>query len=166
MLKAIVDQSRVFRIETRNGQTLLNDTDPQASIARPDQKEFHVLMKSLSYRVFVLQIDEKNQTMVLSINGKKVQVKLVSQIQDLLKKMGLESDAHDKIDEILAPMPGLIHRIEVEVGQSVAKGDPLLILEAMKMENVIKSPGEGVVRSIHIKEKAAVDKGQLLIRFK
>ena len=49
------------------------------------------------------------------------------------------------------------------MGQEVEKGDALLILEAMKMENVIKSVGEGIVKAIHIDQGKAVEKGQLLI---
>ncbi|MCL4147810.1 UNVERIFIED_CONTAM: hypothetical protein GTU68_000861 [Idotea baltica] len=60
-------------------------------------------------------------------------------------------------------MPGLVLEIMVEVGQFVAVGDALLILEAMKMENVIKAQGEGVIKDIVVKQGAAVEKGQLLI---
>ena len=61
-------------------------------------------------------------------------------------------------------MPGLVLELNVEAGQTIAKGDPLLILEAMKMENVIKSAGEGVVEEILVKKGAAVEKGALLIK--
>ena len=53
--------------------------------------------------------------------------------------------------------------IEVEAGQRVEKGQGLLILEAMKMENVIKSVGEGIVKSVCVEQGMAVEKGQLLI---
>ena len=60
-------------------------------------------------------------------------------------------------------MPGLVLEVAAEIGQEVKKGDPLLILEAMKMENVIKSMGEGKVKAIHIKQGEALEKGQLMI---
>ena len=60
-------------------------------------------------------------------------------------------------------MPGLVLDIPVEVGQEVEKGEGVLILEAMKMENVIKSAGVGTIKAIHIKQGEAVEKGQLLI---
>jgi biotin carboxyl carrier protein len=62
-------------------------------------------------------------------------------------------------------MPGMVLSVSVAEGQQVQKGDPLLVLEAMKMENVIKSPGEGTVKSIAVKAGAAVEKNALLIRF-
>jgi biotin carboxyl carrier protein len=62
-------------------------------------------------------------------------------------------------------MPGLVLAISVEVGQAVKKDDALLILEAMKMENVIKSQGEGVVKQIAVKAGDAVEKGHVMIIF-
>ena len=60
-------------------------------------------------------------------------------------------------------MPGLVLNLLVEAGQLVSKGDPLLILEAMKMENVLKATGDGRVKSVHVQKSAAVVKGQLLL---
>jgi biotin carboxyl carrier protein len=62
-------------------------------------------------------------------------------------------------------MPGLIVDIKVEAGQEVKKGDPILILEAMKMENIIKSPGDGVVKAIKVNPRDNVEKNQVLIQF-
>jgi biotin carboxyl carrier protein len=60
-------------------------------------------------------------------------------------------------------MPGLVLNILVSPGQAVQKGDPLIILEAMKMENVIKAAGEGHIKAINVLKGAAVEKGQLLL---
>lgn len=60
-------------------------------------------------------------------------------------------------------MPGLVLKLIAEVGQEIKLGEPLLILEAMKMENVIKSPGDGTVKAIHVTKGLAVEKGFLLM---
>jgi biotin carboxyl carrier protein len=62
-------------------------------------------------------------------------------------------------------MPGLVIDILVKSGQSVQKNEPLLILEAMKMENVIKAAGDGIVKIINAKKGQPVDKGQTLLEF-
>ncbi|MCL4145650.1 UNVERIFIED_CONTAM: hypothetical protein GTU68_019273 [Idotea baltica] len=62
-------------------------------------------------------------------------------------------------------MPGLILDILVEVGQTIQKGDQLMILEAMKMENVLKAPGEGSISSIEVSQGDSVEKNQVLIKF-
>ncbi|MDX2062153.1 MAG: biotin/lipoyl-containing protein, partial [Bacteroidia bacterium] len=64
-----------------------------------------------------------------------------------------------------APMPGLVRALHVAVGQVVQKGDPLVTLEAMKMENVLKATAEGTVTALHATQDAAVEKGVLLISF-
>ena len=62
-------------------------------------------------------------------------------------------------------MPGLVLEIRVEIGQSIKEGDPVIVLEAMKMENVLKSPGDAVVKGIAVSKGDAIDKNTLLISF-
>jgi biotin carboxyl carrier protein len=73
-------------------------------------------------------------------------------------------DTQHKVDEIRAPMPGLVLQILVGPGEEVKRGDTLLILEAMKMENVIKSPGDGLIGQVSVEKGQPVDKGQVLFR--
>jgi biotin carboxyl carrier protein len=65
---------------------------------------------------------------------------------------------------IKAPMPGLVLRIPVAVGDAVAAGQGVLVLEAMKMENEIKAQAPGVVAGIPVREGQAVEKGQVLLQ--
>ncbi len=83
----------------------------------------------------------------------------------LLQSMGLDTLNSKKINEIKAPMPGLVLDIKVSEGSVVKKGDVLLVLEAMKMENNLKSPADGIVKKIVAKKGTAVEKNQLLISF-
>ena len=65
--------------------------------------------------------------------------------------------------DIKAPMPGTINAVKVSAGQAVKKGDVLVILEAMKMENEIAAPCDGVVASVNVTKGATVSTGDLLI---
>lgn len=65
--------------------------------------------------------------------------------------------------KVEAPMPGTILKINVKVGDSVKKGDALVVLEAMKMENDIASPADGVVASVNVSQGASVNTGELLV---
>lgn len=69
------------------------------------------------------------------------------------------------INDVLAPMPGLIVHIQCALGDEVKKGDPLLVMEAMKMENDIKSPMAGKIKAINVSPRESVDKGQVLVEF-
>ena len=134
-------------------------------IVRVGERSFQVIHKGGSYTVHVLDFNPEKKEAVLRVNGKKATIAVTTELDRLLKSMGLENAAISKVNELKAPMPGLIHSISVEVGQDVAKGDALLILEAMKMENVIKSPTDGTIGKIHINKGESVEKSQILISF-
>jgi biotin carboxyl carrier protein len=77
---------------------------------------------------------------------------------------GLPSDY--KTDErILAPIPGVVTQVFVKAGQQVKAGDPLLVIEAMKMRNTIRSAHDLTVAEVKVKEKDVVKAGQMLLIF-
>jgi Acetyl/propionyl-CoA carboxylase, alpha subunit len=125
---------------------------------------YHLLHDHTSYRIEVLDQDSDKKELKLLVNGESYHLKIEDEYDQLVRQLGLGVVATQKINEIKAPMPGLVLELNVETGQTIAKGDPLLILEAMKMENVIKSAGDGVVEEILVEKGAAVEKGALLIK--
>ena len=70
-----------------------------------------------------------------------------------------------RVSTLKAPMPGLVVKVEVEIGQQVKKGDGLMIVEAMKMENELKAHSAGIVKEIKAKAGEPVEKNQILIVF-
>jgi acetyl/propionyl-CoA carboxylase alpha subunit len=124
---------------------------------------FHVLHNGKSFNTTLLAVDYFAKTFTIKVNGRNYSVKLDDQFDQLVHELGLEAVYSNKLKDVKAPMPGLVLNINVEQGQEIKKGDTLLILEAMKMENIIKSEGEGIIKAIHVKKGIAVDKGQLLI---
>ena len=151
--KAIVNEQLEFN--TPNGQQL--DIIPDGNGA------FHVLNDSRAYRAEIVRADFANKSFVIKVNGNTYEIKLEDQYDQLIKQLGLGRKVQHKVDNIKSPMPGLVLSVSVEPGQAVEKGDALLILEAMKMENVIKSPGSGVVKTVKVQQGEAVEKGHLLI---
>ncbi len=67
--------------------------------------------------------------------------------------------------QLTAYIPGVIRAVHVHAGQSVRRGDPLLVLEAMKMQNAVDAKDDGRIKSVHVKAGDQVPKGQLLIEF-
>lgn len=90
-----------------------------------------------------------------------VQVK--NKFDVLIEQFGLRNKASDHSGEILAQIPGLVSRIEIQLGEKVKVGDTLCILEAMKMENEIKSPKNGIIKKINVNSGTNVEKGDLLM---
>ena len=82
-----------------------------------------------------------------------------------MHSLGMDNVASSKVNQIKAPMPGMVLNVLVNEGTEVKKGDVLLVLEAMKMENMLKSPTDGVIKKIAVQKGNAVEKNQLLIQF-
>ncbi|MFT5384426.1 MAG: biotin carboxyl carrier protein [Saprospiraceae bacterium] len=153
--KALVNNH--FQIELSG--TSIQDLD----IVQEDSQTYHVIYKGKSYNTTLAAIDFVAKTFKIKINGRSYDLKLDDKFDQLVHKLGLETISGNKLKDVKAPMPGLVLNIAVNAGQEIKKGDTLLILEAMKMENIIKSDGEGIIKTIHIHQGIAVDKGQLLI---
>ncbi|HFA51467.1 MAG TPA: biotin/lipoyl-binding protein [Bacteroidetes bacterium] len=124
---------------------------------------FHLMDKGKSIRAEIIGLDREQKSVKLKVGTEYYEIDIADKYDRLVKEMGLNTNVVHKINEIKAPMPGLVLSIEIAPGTEVETGDALLVLEAMKMENIIKSPGEGTVKSIFVKTGQAVDKGEVLI---
>jgi len=127
--------------------------------------QIELLINQKNYRADVVKMSREEKTTVVKINGRRYSVKIEDQFDILLHQLGLDNSAAKKISDIKAPMPGMVLHILVKEGDNVAKGDSVLVLEAMKMENIIKSPGEGIIKRVNAQKGKAVEKGQILIQF-
>lgn len=165
MLKATVN-GKEYKIEPENGnpfQGLLEGIAYQLDTTGDAGSGMSVLYNNKSYTVVLLKAERETKQYSLLINGRKYEVSLKDKLDDLLAGMGLSAGAASKLNNIKAPMPGLVLNVLVAEGDTIKQGDALLVLEAMKMENIIKSPGEGVVKKISIQKGQAVEKNQVLI---
>lgn len=126
---------------------------------------FHIIKDNKSYNAEVLKANREEKTFVIRVNGNKYTVQLKDKYDELLEKMGISSASGKKVKEMKAPMPGLVVDIRVKEGDAVKQGDALLVLQAMKMENIIKSPTEGSIKKVHIKKGDAIEKNQVMINF-
>lgn len=134
-------------------------------MARMGENSIHVLSEHQSYKTAILKADFHAKAYRVAVNGKPYDVQIADLLDGLISDMGFELGSTRNISQIEAPMPGLILDIQVQQGDSVSEGDPLLVLEAMKMENVILSPREGVIKKVAVSKGMAVDKKHLLVEF-
>ena len=124
---------------------------------------FELIYHGISFKGEILNRDIENRKLRLKLNHRVFEIKKKFVLDALIAELGLDKIKVKKLKELSSPMPGRILNIQVQVGDHVKVGDPILSLEAMKMENILKSDGEGVVKSIAIEKEQVVDKGQLLI---
>lgn len=99
----------------------------------------------------------------IGYHGEELMVRVVDERTRLLQEMTGQGAAAASDQTIRAPMPGLVLRVEVAVGDAVEAGAALLVLEAMKMENEIKAPAAGAVRVVHVAAGQAVERGTALV---
>ncbi|TKC13003.1 acetyl-CoA carboxylase biotin carboxyl carrier protein subunit [Pedobacter polaris] len=124
-----------------------------------------ILFKNKSYNIEVVELNATDKTAIIKVNGNIYTLNIKDQFDQLLKQLGMDNLAVNKILQIKAPMPGLVLSILINEGDEVKKGDNLLVLEAMKMENMIKSPTDGIIKKIAVKQGNKVEKNEMLITF-
>ena len=125
----------------------------------------HVIQEHKSYTIELVTLNRDEKSCVLKINNQEVTVAIEDQYDAILKQLGMDNMNSQKVNKVKAPMPGLVLNILVEPGQAIVKDDGLFVLEAMKMENIIKSPADAVVKSIEVEKGFAVEKNQVLVSF-
>ena len=158
--------SEVFKVKVDNSSEFDISKDAISNLDAVSTKgKYHILKNHSSYKAEVLNSEFNNKTYLVKVNSNSYNVKIADKLDQLISKMGFAIGTSKQIDSIKAPMPGLILDVMVKEGEEVKEDDALLILEAMKMENVITSPCDGVIKSVNISKGNAIDKGHLLIEF-
>jgi biotin carboxyl carrier protein len=163
MLQVTVNEKNIFSIEDKDGSLYINDVPANWDAKWQPNSLISILYNNKSYTALVEGIDKKNKEISLCINGRVYKTQIKEPIDQLLSSMGMDLKAMQKAEPVKAPMPGLVLKVLVEPGQQISKGDGLLVLEAMKMENILKASGNATVKAIKVTERTAVEKGAVLI---
>ncbi|HEY0245898.1 MAG TPA: acetyl-CoA carboxylase biotin carboxyl carrier protein subunit [Mucilaginibacter sp.] len=165
MYKIKVNDKYDYTIAKTGEDLSINGDKINADIRQLNQSAFHIINNLQSYNVEIVDFNNSDKTAEIKVNNNIYLVTAKDQFDALLEKMGLSSLAASKISQLKAPMPGMVLKVFVAEGAEVKKGDNLFILEAMKMENIIKSPDDVTVKSVKIVPGDKVEKGQVLLQF-
>ncbi|MGY5851688.1 acetyl-CoA carboxylase biotin carboxyl carrier protein subunit [Salegentibacter sp. F14] len=152
-----VKVNETFEFEFTQDQ--INALDTQ----QVSEANFHLLRENRSFKASIAQADYLSRQYQVKINSNNYRVKISNELDQLIEKMGLSLGSALMVNDIKAPMPGLILDVMVNEGDQVKQGDYLLVLEAMKMENTLSAPRDGVVKAISVEKGQGVEKNQLLI---
>lgn len=168
MIKIIVDKNE-YNINLQKSDLIatgkINETEFLADILSINENSFHILKDKKSFNVEVLNINSDEKKLKLKLNGKIYSIQALSELDILLKEMGMDNLSGKKIKELRAPMPGLVLDIPVKTGDEIKEGDKLIVLEAMKMENNLKAEVDSKIKEIKCKVGQAVEKNEVLIVF-
>ena len=130
-----------------------------------EKKEIILQKGSQKFQCKILKKNNKDQSFVIKINGNISTIRIVKSVEKTIEKLGINKKSHQNINILKAPMPGLILKLMVKVGDQIKKGEALIILEAMKMENILSSPVDGIIKEIKVKPQQTVEKNNVLINF-
>jgi len=162
MLQIKVNNSE-FGFDEKSGEVIISNRPYSADVTKIDKNKFHVIVDNKSLNIELLEKSENGKSQLILINGKKHNAEIKDKYDILLHELGMDKIVTSKSGNLKAPMPGLVLRIDVKEGDSIKVGDSLIVLEAMKMENVIKAHGEGVVKKINVTLRQAVEKNTVLM---
>jgi len=162
MYKVTVNKKE-FRAEFDRNKMEISGKKFEADILEYKEGKFHILRDNKSISAELVEMNLEEKTFLIKVNSNIYSVIVRDKYDELLREMGIDSSAGKKLNDIKAPMPGLVLNVLVENGQSIQKGDGILILEAMKMENVLKAPSDCIVRKVRIAKGDKVEKNQIMI---
>jgi biotin carboxyl carrier protein len=156
-----LDESRFIVDITPDGRILLDGEPVEVDFAPMGTPGLYSLL--VNNESFEALIEEREDVWHVLFRGKLYEVNVADERTQLLRaRAGMEAPESGEI-AIKAPMPGLVVAVKVEVGQQVEKGDKIIILESMKMENELKAPRGGRVERINVKERDSVEQNQVLV---
>lgn len=139
-------------------------TDAKGGIAIGGQ--YSLLINGVSYEIFARRIvkpDEKeSQTYEVLLGNRRFEIKVEDERATLLAGLAKGATASGTAT-IYAPMPGLVVGVPIEVGHAVNAGQPVLILEAMKMENDLTAPITGTIKEVRVSKGQTVEQGAALV---
>jgi biotin carboxyl carrier protein len=151
--KYIVNKLHSFQVNDLQEGTLFNDTEVDSYI---------YLYKEKNYKIKILEKSEKSCK--LKINGYILEIDSKTALDEVIASLGYNTKKSKIITDILSPMTGVVKKIMVTPGAIIEAGDNLIILEAMKMENIIKAIASGTISAICVQEGDKVEKGKILIK--
>lgn len=145
--------------------TQVNGIARNVNFSKETEKSFLVQIDGKTKVADLVKLDKDLKQVVLRIEGKKYSIQIKEPIDILLDRLGIKIGNSKKVNDLKAPMPGMIIKVLAKVGEHYKAGEPLLVLEAMKMENVFKAAADITIKDILIDEKNTVEKGQVLMVF-
>ena len=162
--RAAID-GETFEIEvlTRGGETLVRIGEEEIPV------DFRRVRGEASYSLLMgaesrpISFERRPDGLSVTVESESYVVSVEDERTRAARSVSGGTGSRDKSKVLLSMMPGIVREIRVAPGDAVAKGQPLLILEAMKMQNEIRAVMDGTVKTVHVEANKTVNKGDPLI---
>jgi biotin carboxyl carrier protein len=156
--------SRVLEVELGPNGVRVDGDEVEADLAEMDGTEVRtLLLGGRSHRI--LAGKEGPGEWGLHLSGRRLKARVLDERRQAIHELTGMSAAGAGPGALRAPMPGLVIKVDVQEGDSVARGQGLVIVEAMKMENELKAEGDARVGKVLVTAGETVEKDQILVEF-
>jgi len=163
--EALVDDKTIeLELPDETDEVLFGDTKHTYSFNRQENGRYLLRMGTKLYKID--NVEYNKHTVIFTLNGHWYSVDVRDEQDLLLDRLGFKTAADIGEGELNAPMPGKILEIMVKEGDHVEVGEPVAILEAMKMENELKAPISGIVESIYVSKDDSLEKDAAILEIK
>jgi len=163
-VKYVVDVSgRTVKVEIDGDRVRVDGIEVAATLAELSGTPVALLTVGDTVRRVVVTRDSARGRYVLSLDGRRYEVEALDERTRAIRQLSSSASGPKGPAPLVAPMPGLIVRVNVDVGASVEPGQGLVVMEAMKMENELRSASAGVVRAIRVAPGSVVERGMVLV---
>ncbi len=161
-MKALVS-GREYEVLSLKGSWLI-DNKPAPEILKEWPGGRYLVRDENKVRIVIIhQASSDGKKVEVTLGQNSIPVRLLDRSDAWQMKEGSDA-SKDAKQEVRAPMPGLILNVFVQPGDMVQAGEPLLVLEAMKMENLIKAPSAGTIREVNVSKGDRLEKGQVMVK--
>ena len=160
-----VNEKYEFEADRTQEGLFINGKNIVADAKELNESSWNIIKNLQAFNVEVIEFNRSEKKAIIKVNNITYNVIAKDRYDILLDKLGLSNLNAVKVSEVRAPMPGMVLKVFVTEGMDIKKDDNLFILEAMKMENIIKSPADATLNSILIKAGDKVEKNQVLMLF-
>jgi acetyl/propionyl-CoA carboxylase alpha subunit len=164
-LKYVVQLNEERKSVSLDSSDVRYETEPVAHAELSDIEGSPVRMVKIGTNVYrvVAQKGQGRGRYTLWVDGYRFETEALDERTRAIRDLSAASAGPVGPAPILAPMPGLIVRVNVKVGDTVEAGQGVVVMEAMKMENELRATAAGVVKSVEVAAGTAVEKGTLLV---
>ena len=162
------DQDAIYRVRIAGAEPVMINPEvlSHLDVIATEDGRYHLLWEGKSIHFEVLSLDLEAKRMVIRAEGQQFQLEVSDALQLMIERLGLQRHRSNALEQLRAPMPGLVLKFLVQPGDHIQPGDPVVILEAMKMENEVRAPFDGVVRSIQATPGQTVLRNDVLAEVK